>query len=244
MVDRFLTHVLARLRHTSVGAVYATLLGVLAVLASAAVFAGISEDVITHDGVAATDPVRLAWVVHHRTAALISGARVLDIAGGVAMVAILAVVVSALLWWGRVPLAAALTPVVAVSGAGALAEILKLAVDRARPPVAYHLVTETNASFPSGHATGSMALGVSTAIVVGVYLLRRPLTRALALAVGVTLPIAVAASRLELGVHWPTDVVAGLALGALSALMVAAAAVWISGLSAGGRVSGLLTARR
>ena len=50
-----------------------------------------------------------------------SGARILDTAGSVGMVAILAVVVTALLWWRRVPLAAALTPAVAVLGAGAIA---------------------------------------------------------------------------------------------------------------------------
>ena len=55
--------------------------------------------------------------------------------------------------------------------------------------------------------------------MIAVYLLRRPIARALTLAVGVLLPVAVAASRLELGVHWPTDVVAGLALGALVALV-------------------------
>jgi undecaprenyl-diphosphatase len=80
------------------------------------------------------------------------------------------------------------------------------------------------------HATGTMALGVSAALIVAIYLLRRPLSRALALAIGVVVPLAVAASRLELGVHWPTDVIAGLALGATIALVTAAAAVWVAGL--------------
>ena len=78
-----------------------------------------------------------------------------------------------------------------------------------------------------------MALGVSAALIVAVYLLRRPIARALdARASASTLPLAVAASRLELGVHWPTDVVAGLSLGATVALVTVAIGVWTAGLPA------------
>ena len=104
------------------------------------------------------------------------------------------------------------------AGRGAVAAVLKLIVDRPRPAASYRLLAETDPSFPSGHATGTMALGVSAALIVAVYLLRRPLARAIVIALGVAWPLAVAASRLELGVHWPTDVVAGLALGASVAL--------------------------
>src|SRR6478735_4646324 len=186
MLDRVLTHVLARVRHTPGRAVAVALAGALAALAAFAVFAAVAEDVVTHDGVAGTDPVRLAWIAHHRSAALIDGARFFDAAGSVAVVVVLAVLVSAFLWWRRVPLAAALTPVIAVLSAGAVAAVLKVLVDRPRPSAAYRLVAETDPSFPSGHATGTMALGVSTAVIVAVYLLRRPITRALTLAVGVT----------------------------------------------------------
>ena len=137
------------------------------------------------------------------------------------------------------PLAAALTPALAVLSAGAIAAVLKVLVDRPRPSAMYRLVAETDPSFPSGHATGTMALGVSTALIVAVYLLRRPIARVLALAVGVAIPLAVAASRLELGVHWPTDVVAGLSLGAFVALATAAAGIWLARVPAPESASGI-----
>lgn len=244
MFDRIVDHVLARIHHTPLGAVVGALIGVVAALGAALVFAGVAEDVIGHNGVATTDPVRLAWIVHHRSAGLVSGARVLNSAGSAGTVAILAVIVTTFLWWRRVPLAAALTPVVAVLGAGAIAAALKLIVDRPRPSASYRLLTETDPSFPSGHATGTMALGVSAGLIVAVYLLRRPIVRAITLAIGVALPLAVAASRLELGVHWPTDVVAGLSLGATVALVTVAAGVWTAGLPGSGRLRDLATARR
>src|SRR5207248_1206886 len=98
------------------------------------------------------------------------------------------------------------TVLVALAGAavalatGAVAAVLKVLVDRPRPSAAFRIVAETDPSFPSGHATGTMALGVGAAVIVTVYLLRRPIARLLSVGIGVALPLAVAASRLELGV--------------------------------------------
>jgi undecaprenyl-diphosphatase len=244
MLDRLVTHVLARVRHTPLAAVYLTLTGALTLVATGAVFAGVAEDVIQGNGAIASDPTRLAWIAHHRTTALIDGARFFDAAGSVAVVVIVAVIVSALLWWRRVPLAAALAPATAVLAAGAVAAVLKVLVDRPRPSTAYRLVAETDPSFPSGHATGTMALGLSAAIVIAVYLLRRPIARALTVALGVAVPLAVAASRLELGVHWPTDVVAGLTLGATVALVTVALGVWSAQLPDARRLRVLTAVRR
>jgi undecaprenyl-diphosphatase len=198
-------------------------------LVNLAILSATSEDVLRRNGEATTDPSRLHWIVDHRWGPLVSAARLFSDVGGVAVVAVLAVVVSAVLWWRRVPLAAALVPAAAVASAGIVAAAVKVLVHRPRPGAAYRLVVENDLSFPSGHSTGSMALGVSTAIVVAIYLLRRPLARAAVLCGGVLVPLAVGASRLELGVHWPTDVIAGLALGTLAALTVAGASLWFLG---------------
>lgn len=218
MLERLKNLSLARFHLASTAARVATLLGVMVAAAATVIFFGVSEDVVQNNGLATRDASRLAWITHHRSGTLVSGSRVLDTVGSVGVVLAIAVAVGLLLWWRRVPIAAALTPVAAVLVAGATAATLKVIIDRARPTPAHQLISEVNQSFPSGHATDSAALGVSAAIIVAIYLLRRPLARLAVLAVGAVVPIAVAASRLELGVHWPTDVVAGLALGACIAL--------------------------
>ena len=228
MLERLKTLLVARLRHASLGALAATALGLLVALGAALVFAGVSEDVIQHNGAAITDPQNLAWITHHRSGALVTGSRVLNDVGSVAVVLAIAALISAFLWWRRVPIGAAITPLVAVVSAGAFAAMIKLIVDRARPSAAYQLVAEADPSFPSGHATGSAALGVSAAVIVAIYLLRRPLARVAVLVLGAAVPFAIAASRLELGVHWPTDVIAGLALGAAVALATTATCLWVS----------------
>ena len=219
MLVRLKTILLSRFHLASTVARVATVLGVTGAAAATVVFFGVSEDVVQHNGLATRDASRLAWITHHRTSTLVSGSKVLDTVGSVGVVVAIAVAIGLLLWWRRGPIAAAITPVAAVLMAGATAGALKVIIDRARPTPAHQLIAEVNQSFPSGHATDSAALGVSAAIIVAIYLLRRPLARLAVLVVGAVVPVAVAASRLELGVHWPTDVVAGLALGATVALV-------------------------
>ncbi|MDT0434262.1 phosphatase PAP2 family protein [Streptomyces doudnae] len=99
------------------------------------------------------------------------------------------------------------------AGAHAVSMGVKRVVRRPRPPQSEPLVrTAGRHSFPSSHATSSAA----AAVALG------------ALGVPALVPLAVAmcASRLVVGVHYPTDVAAGAALGALTAR---AGARWVSG---------------
>jgi undecaprenyl-diphosphatase len=111
----------------------------------------------------------------------------------------------------------------ALLSAGAVAGVLKALVGRSRPPLALHLVTESDASFPSGHSTDSAALFVAAGIVIAAVVFRRPLARVLCVAVGFAAAGLVGLSRLVLGVHYPTDVLAGWALGTVVAIALSTA---------------------
>ncbi|TZG29445.1 phosphatase PAP2 family protein [Sphingomonas montanisoli] len=96
----------------------------------------------------------------------------------------------------------------AAIGSGRIAiELLKETIGRVRPDAAGHLVDVSSASFPSSHAAGSM-LTVATMLL----LFRTPPTPAAACLI---FPILVGLSRLALGVHWPSDVLAGWGFGLL-----------------------------
>jgi undecaprenyl-diphosphatase len=110
---------------------------------------------------------------------------------------------------------------VSLGGAILLYRCVKLLVARPRPPVE-HLQAVTGASFPSGHATQSSAFYF--ALLLALLAARpRPMLSAAAVAGAIALVVAIAASRVYLGVHYPSDVVFGVLLG-----MGWAALVWSS----------------
>lgn len=101
-------------------------------------------------------------------------------------------------------------PLLAVAGADALQNVIKALVDRPRPSVT-HLEHVTSSSFPSGHATQSTAFLL--ALLALACPARSGLGRTTATLFVAVLVFAVGASRVYLGVHYPTDVAAGIILG-------------------------------
>ena len=99
--------------------------------------------------------------------------------------------------------------VISVELAGLITEIAKYAANRPRPVTA--LVYAPSTSFPSGHALGVM-VGVLALLTVVLPVMRRPL-RAWLVAFGSLIVIAIGIGRVVLNVHYPSDVVAGWALG-------------------------------
>ena len=100
-------------------------------------------------------------------------------------------------------------------------ELLKHLYDRPRPDLVPHGSYAYSASFPSGHSTLAAATYLTLATVIASLEARRE-TKVLIYAVAVLLGIAGGFSRIYLGVHWPSDVLAGWSLGAGWAL-----AAWI-----------------
>lgn len=100
----------------------------------------------------------------------------------------------------------------AVAGAATTGYILKMLVARARPGGLLPAAIETSFSFPSGHATVSLALfGFMTYLLCKMF----PARKSLLLAAAALLIGSVGFSRLYLGVHFPSDVLAGYLVGGL-----------------------------
>jgi undecaprenyl-diphosphatase len=102
-----------------------------------------------------------------------------------------------------------------VTGAvgGLTAELLvKRFFRRERPTLLAHLEDVRSTSFPSGHAMAAACIYLTVAFV-GSHSRRLHGHRAALLAGAATFATSIGASRVFLGVHWPTDVLGGLALG-------------------------------
>jgi membrane protein DedA with SNARE-associated domain/membrane-associated phospholipid phosphatase len=174
-------------------------------------FGGLTQDVTGHDDMALADPHVTAWAIAHRTGWLTAALQVLTWLGSAAVIipAGLATglyfVIRCRDWWPLTMLTAA------VAGAAGLYNIIKPLVGRPRPPAAIWIGHYTGAAFPSGHATQSTAFYAMLAIVLGAGLsIRR---RAILWSAAILVVLIVGASRIYLGAHWLTDVLAGYALG-------------------------------
>lgn len=106
----------------------------------------------------------------------------------------------------------ALLVLIAVVGGQILSSLLKLGIDRPRPDLVPHLADVQTLSFPSGHAMmsavtyltlGSMLAGIVPGRATKIYVL----------CVAVLITLMVGVSRIYLGVHWPSDVLAGWCAG-------------------------------
>src|SRR6266513_2213386 len=183
-------------------------------------FGGLTQDVIGHDDTVLADPHVTAWVIAHRTGWLTSALQVLSWLGSTAFIipAGLAIGLYFLTrhrdWWPLTLLAAT------VAGAVGLYNIVKALVGRPRPPAAIWIGHYTGAAFPSGHATQSAAFYAMLATVFGTGLSAR--RRAVLWSAAALVVLIVGASRIYLGAHWLTDVLAGYALGATCVAIVIA----------------------
>lgn len=108
--------------------------------------------------------------------------------------------------------ATALLIFVAVAGGQVLSSLLKVGIDRPRPELVSHLVSETSLSFPSGHAMLSAVTYLTLGSLASRFL-NGQTTKIYVLSLAVLTTLLVGISRVYLGVHWPSDVLAGWCAG-------------------------------
>ena len=154
-------------------------------------------------------------IAANRNATLTTVAGIVTDAGSFALLAPLSIAFLLLRRWKRPADDIAL--LVIAAGSAVLPSLTKLIVARPRPSLE-HLSHLTSLSFPSEHTTQAAAVYLTIAIMLSKGLNRG--WRQLVIVVAVLIALAVAWSRVYLGVHWPTDVIAGLALGWGWALLV------------------------
>jgi membrane-associated phospholipid phosphatase len=164
----------------------------------------------------------MAHIMGARAGQLTGVAKVLSTIGSRAVLVPVAGLSAAWLYLRRRSLAA-MTVLVATTGAVALPDVVKLIVGRPRPETV-HLVPVASASFPSGHA----AQGAGILLALAWALTTAGRRRLLAVTVAAAAAVAIGWSRVYLGVHYPSDVVAGWLLGtgwfAYTAVIAAAGA--------------------
>ena len=182
------------------------------------IFVRITRELIEGD-VGAMDSAILLAVARMRTPWLTSAAVDVTALGSITLVVLFSAFTLLVLLVLRDRMGA-LQLLAASAGAGVLTLVTKDIIERIRPPEAQQLIVVSGFSYPSGHSVSTSALYLTIAIIAGRYVQRSGARTAIFLAVSAVL-IMVGASRVYLGVHYATDVVSGISLGAAWALMLA-----------------------
>lgn len=189
-------------------------IGLLISVGALLVFGAITDNVVHHERFTAIDLSFTAWIRAHATP---PGDRVgvaISMVGGGTAMAIICVVVALLLarqrWWITLS-----GWIAAFVGGTVLDWVLKDIIRRPRPVGAERFVHDASFSFPSGHSMGSLVGYGMFAYVLIAYWPPGARHRAAIASAACVLVILVGLSRLYLGVHYLTDVVAGFAAGTL-----------------------------
>ncbi len=224
--DRQLRWLLRRLTPGEYLGLHLTL-GLLASAGCLWLFGGLAEDLLTSDPLVRFDQAVANTLHDLATPGLTTFFLVVTALGSVETIALLGLLVAAFFVWRRrwVDLGAWVT---AVAGAAALNQLLKEIFARPRPYFEQPLVMESSYSFPSGHSMDSLVVyGMLAYFAV---LALRTWRARTAIAFGAALLVLlIGFSRMYLGVHYFSDVVAGFAAGG----------VWLSAL-----ITGTETVRR
>jgi membrane protein DedA with SNARE-associated domain/membrane-associated phospholipid phosphatase len=184
-------------------------------------FGGVLEDIVGHEELAQEDPRWHGFLVDHRLAAISDLSRVLTWLGST-LVAYLVLVVAVMLVIWRERYWAAIFAVPALIVGQLVPAGVTVLVHRQRPPRADWLASAGGYAFPSGHAATSVLVWGLVVALAWPWLRGRG-RRVTAVVVAAVIAVIVGATQAYLGVHWPTDVVGGWALGGLLLTLAVAA---------------------
>ncbi|MFC5262097.1 phosphatase PAP2 family protein [Kribbella qitaiheensis] len=170
---------------------------------------GLADAATESDGLAAFDPEFTADAVASRTPVLTALARAFTFIGDVPVLVALMLMAALLLWrWTRGLRAPALL-LFAMAGSAGLTYGVKALVERKRPGITFVLGPVDNSfAFPSGHTLNSTVFFVTLAGLLWVGVRSSGARAALAVA-AVLMSLGIGLSRVYLGYHWATDVLAG-----------------------------------
>lgn len=194
--------------YTSVGVFL--IVGAAVAVAGTLAFAAFGARV-RHGSTQAFDVAVLRWLGAHQTKTLSAMAVELTYLG-TGIVVLTVVGVAALLLWNTAHKHSARLLLAAVAGNILLNNALKLLYDRPRPDVFVWQTVALSSSFPSGHAM-SATVCYGTVAYLAARLQKHRLSRALTLGGALVLILLICATRLYLGVHYPSDVIAGMLVG-------------------------------
>ena len=166
---------------------------------------------VSSGGTQAFDDAVLQWLGQHRTKPL--DGVMLDITSlGTSSVVAMVVCVAALFLWLNKHKHSAILLLVSTTGGAILNNLLKLGFGRPRPDIIPWATVATSYSFPSGHAMSATVVYSTVAYLAG-RLQRTHRARIAVAAIAALVIASICLSRLYLGVHYPSDVLAGIIIG-------------------------------
>lgn len=188
-------------------------LGLLVAALGAWCFAGLAEQVHEGGPLLRLDEHLLRFSLQLRAGPLVAALSVLTWLGDMAVVLPVGLAAGVLIWFVRRSWVPLLLLALSAAGVGLTVQLIKIVIARPRPVVVPHLVIEDGFGFPSGHSAQSAAFYLLLG-AIGLRLLRTRRARASALTAAVAAVLITGFSRVLLGVHSPSDVLAGWVLGA------------------------------